>query len=70
MSGKCGHDLLIDLLYQARPIPNRGVHAAAMDEVEFAAICPFVFDVVDFEAYVRRYPAWLDRTQVIAQDLE
>ena len=51
--------LLEALLHQARPVPDRDGHAAAVDIVELLRIGPVGFDVVDFEADVWGDPVWV-----------
>lgn len=33
-------------------------HEAAVDVIEFFMVGPFLFDIVDFEAYIGRDPEW------------
>ena len=47
---------LESLFHQSRPVFDAYAHASTVDEVEFLRVCPFLFNIVDFESNVRRYP--------------
>jgi hypothetical protein len=47
------------LLHQLWPVFQRAGHVAAVDVVEFGAVDPFVFYVVDFESDVWGDAGWL-----------
>ena len=51
-----GSFLLVDLSHQAGPVLDRGVHASAVDEIEFPRVGPFGLHIVDFETHIRRHP--------------
>ena len=52
-------DLLKALTDQTRPVLYSIAHKAAVDVVELPMVCPICLHVVDFKAYVGRYPMGL-----------
>ena len=48
--------VLVYLFEETRPVANRCVHEAAMDEVEFTGIGPVCLHVIDLKANVWRNP--------------
>lgn len=48
--------LLVALPSKARPVADSGGHGTTVDVIEFVGVCPVSFDIVNFEADVRRYP--------------
>lgn len=41
---------------QMGPVPDRCAHETAVYVVEFLIVCPIRLDVIDFKAYIGRYP--------------
>jgi len=48
------------------PVGDGATEVAAVDIIEGLREAPGVFDIVDFECYIRRNKIWLSRTEIIS----